>query len=233
MPWRHSQRERLHYFANNQSDGTTPILIDRGAKGLQVEDYPVKLLNEQWFDVGLAGGPAQCETSDGSCQELQNEFDWKDTIRGPEGLTYKYVIDVDGNAWSSRFRRLLLSNNVVLKTTFYPEWFNDILIPWYHYVPIRMDYSDVYDIMAFFVGAPDGSAEGHDDLAKEIAQNGMDFVRQHWRQEDMQSFMFLVMLEVSRFLFFRLGLADISTSASCRRTGQKQYMFHKLAPTLL
>jgi len=29
---------------------------------------------------------------------------------------------VDGNGWSSRFNRLLMSGSVVLKTTIYPEW---------------------------------------------------------------------------------------------------------------
>ena len=50
---------------------------------------------------------------------------WELTIR------YKYTIDVDGyahhteradscrNGWSSRFRRLLRGNNVVLKSTLY------------------------------------------------------------------------------------------------------------------
>ena len=33
------------------------------------------------------------------------------------------VIDVDGNGWSSRFHRLLLSGSVVLKSTIYAEWF--------------------------------------------------------------------------------------------------------------
>lgn len=73
-------------------------------------------------------------------------------------------------------------------------------------MPIRIDYSDVYDIMGFFAGTPEGP--GRDDLAQEIAQNAVDFVHDHWRQEDMQSFMFLVMLEVSF-----VGPADISTSA--------------------
>jgi hypothetical protein len=30
-------------------------------------------------------------------------------------------------------------------------------IPWYHYVPVQYDYSDLWDIMSFLDGAPDGS----------------------------------------------------------------------------
>lgn len=41
------------------------------------------------------------------------------------------------------------------------------LAPWYHYIPLKPDYSDLYDIMAFFVGPVDetgniDSTKGHD-----------------------------------------------------------------------
>jgi hypothetical protein len=35
--------------------------------------------------------------------------------------------------------------------------------------------------MAFFIGAPDGSTPGRDDLAEVIAKNGVDFVESRWR----------------------------------------------------
>ena len=55
----------------------------------------------------------------------------------------------DGNAWSARFKRLLNSNALVLKSTIYPEWWNDRIQPWVHYVPVKVDYDDIYDIMIF------------------------------------------------------------------------------------
>lgn len=40
-------------------------------------------------------------------------------------------------------------------------------VPWYHYIPLKPDYSDLYDIMAFFAGPIDehgniNEALGHD-----------------------------------------------------------------------
>ena len=40
-------------------------------------------------------------------------------------------------------------------------------VPWYHYIPLKPDYSDLYDIMAFFVGPVDehgviDESRGHD-----------------------------------------------------------------------
>lgn len=51
-----------------------------------------------------------------------------------------------------------------------------------------MDYSDLYNIMSFFAGSPDGSSQGQDKLAEKISQNGMRFVKEHWRWEDMQAY---------------------------------------------
>jgi hypothetical protein len=36
--------------------------------------------------------------------------------------------------------------------------------PWYHYIPLKADYSDLYDIMAFYVGPTDD--EGNVDATK-------------------------------------------------------------------
>lgn len=53
------------------------------------------------------------------------------------------------------------------------------------YVPLKIDYTDLYDLMAFFSGDLDGNG-GHDELAKQIAYNGKDWTENHWRMEDME-----------------------------------------------
>jgi hypothetical protein len=45
--------------------------------------------------------------------------------RGREGWNEELIpdaLDVDGNGWSSRFHRLMMSGSLVLKSTIYPEW---------------------------------------------------------------------------------------------------------------
>jgi hypothetical protein len=66
-----------------------------------------------------------------------------------EAAAYKYVLDVDGNAWSARFRGLLSTGTVVLKSTIMPEWWTDRAQAWVHYVPIKVDYGDLMDVMAY------------------------------------------------------------------------------------
>ena len=53
--------------------------------------------------------------------------------------------------------------------------------------PMQLDYSDLYNIMSFFVGSPDGRP-GREDLAQQIAEQGKRFAEEHWRWEDMQAY---------------------------------------------
>jgi len=64
--------------------------------------------------------------------------------------------------------------------------------------PAKIDYSDLYDIMSFFAGAPDDPATNHDDLARQISENARKFTLDHWRWEDMQAYMLRLMLEYAR-----------------------------------
>lgn len=52
------------------------------------------------------------------------------------------------------------------------------------YVPIKQDYSDLHDVAAYFIGAPDGSCS-HDEVAEQIASNGKAWARDHWREVDL------------------------------------------------
>jgi len=94
--------------------------------------------------------PSECNEDDGTCDQLAEEYTWAHSLMTfEEALQHKYVIDVDGNTWSSRFQRLLLGGSLVFKSTIMPEWWNDRAQPWVHYVPVQLDYSDVLDALVF------------------------------------------------------------------------------------
>lgn len=54
------------------------------------------------------------------------------------------------------------------------------------YIPLKVDYTDLFDIMAFFTGDLDGR-NAHDELAKQIADNGKDYATRFWRYADMEA----------------------------------------------
>lgn len=49
--------------------------------------------------------------------------------------------------------------------------------------------------MAYFTGTPDGRSKGNDEAARRIAENGRKFALENWRWEDMQAYMFRILLE--------------------------------------
>ena len=80
-------------------------------------------------------------------------------------------------------------NSAVFKGTLYPEWFTGRLEPWVHYIPIQVDYSDLYDTFVFFAGDHQGR-KGREDLAEKIGAEGRDWTETFWRPEDMRAYMF-------------------------------------------
>jgi hypothetical protein len=53
--------------------------------------------------------------------------------------------------------------------------------------------------MAFFNGDMEGNG-AHDDLAKQIAMNGKQWAKEHWRWEDMEAYFFRLTLEWARVM---------------------------------
>ena len=194
-PWEQSQRARLHFMGAEKSGKREIMWSDEGAMVLQ--NASNKDINSLYMDVKLSGQPSQCDPE--TCERMSQIIDFAPTMGLEEQNQYRYMLDVDGNGWSGRFNRLLSTNSVVLKSTIFPEWYQDRIIPWVHYVPVKVDYSDVYDIMAFFTGNPEGQG-AHDDLAKRIGEQGKEFAQRHWRRSDMAAYMFRLVLEYARLL---------------------------------
>lgn len=99
----------------------------------------------------------------------------------------QYVLDVDGNSWSGRFRRLLDSESLVFKSTIWPEWYRDRIQAWVHYVPLQIDYHEIFDLMSFFSGDDEDHHQGFEELGKKIAKQGKDWVATQFRIEDIQA----------------------------------------------
>ncbi|KAK0716174.1 capsular associated protein [Lasiosphaeris hirsuta] len=104
---------------------------------------------------------------------------------------YKYLPDVDGNSFSGRYRAFLQSTSLVLKSTIYPEWHDDRLMAWIHFVPFDNSYMDIYGIMNYFLG-------GRDAAAERIARDGQTWSNAVLRKEDMMLYTWRLLLEYAR-----------------------------------
>ncbi|GFZ52387.1 hypothetical protein JCM24511_10160 [Saitozyma sp. JCM 24511] len=203
-PWRTTQRPRLIKLANDNQGEVEILGPSKGMRGRTVEEelrkIPIAMANEHYLDIAFVEEPIQCDASDGTCQEIVDEYRFAEGIISHDAaLHYKYIIDVDGNAWSARFQRLLSGGSLIFKATIFPEWWTDRMQAWVHYVPIQLDYSDLYDVIAFFRGDITDQG-GESALAKEIAEAGKAWARANWRQADMTAYMFRLYLEWARLL---------------------------------
>jgi len=54
--------------------------------------------------------------------------------------------------------------------------------------------------MAFFVGDLKGQ-NGHDEMGKQIGEQGRLWTHEYWRLTDMQAYMYLLLLEFNRLVY--------------------------------
>jgi hypothetical protein len=110
-----------------------------------------------------------------------------------ELFSYKYLLDIDGNASTfERCRLLLLSNSVLLKIESpFEQWYYKVLVPWKNYVPIKQDFSDLETILDFL--------KSHDELAKAIANSGHQM--QHvFSKEKVDEYIWHLLWEYSTYV---------------------------------
>ncbi|KAL1412895.1 hypothetical protein Q8F55_000644 [Vanrija albida] len=209
IDWRQSHRMRLHHMFNGKQGGdhdwdesTANVFMPDGYGGYEKVVRKLPQLSKAYGDVKLTGKPIQCP-NDEVCAEIAKEVEFGHALPAKNSWMFRYMLDVDGNGWSERFFRLLSSASPVLKMTIFADWEMDRLVPWYHYIPIRADYSDAWDVLAFFIGPirSDGTVDhskGHDYLGKKIGAAGQEFALSHWRWVDMQAYMYRLLLELDR-----------------------------------
>ncbi|KAJ4478638.1 glycosyl transferase family 90-domain-containing protein [Lentinula edodes] len=199
--WQSSHRNTLVRTVN-EVNGTLDFLV---SPNLGYEDQPVDnpktarraRLNPAMMDAAFVREPSQCDEP--TCSQMKQIYEYKDMQSMKDAGNYKYVLDMDGNGWSGRFKRLMTSNSLVFKTTIYPEWFVDRVAPWVHYIPVQVDLSDLYDSLIFFRG--DSNGEGaHEELARQIALQGREWSKKYWRREDIIAYSYRLFLEYARIM---------------------------------
>lgn len=126
--WRSSQRVRL-WFMGKDTKGTSRVRFSGegletppGVESLVEKRVRTDELMERYVDFAFTGREGQCDVDDGSCDAVRKLFDFQRTFGWNEANEFKYLLDLDGNAWSGRFHRLLSSNSAVIKSTIFPEW---------------------------------------------------------------------------------------------------------------
>ena len=123
-------------------NATSSSLVSMSAMGPKINEYTM--------DIALA-----CDPQLGECAE-QERLGYLVKPPGPmsDAWKHKYVMDLDEVGLSPRFPAFMESKSAVMKASIQREFWQDWIVPWYHYIPVSSSYAELYNIQAFFSGFP-------------------------------------------------------------------------------
>ncbi|KAL1961335.1 hypothetical protein VTO42DRAFT_63 [Malbranchea cinnamomea] len=187
--WRRHHRQVFVKNINGLSD--TKILEKDYWGSWNVKEVPrpryKDLFNVSFSHVG------QCDPDD--CNAQSNFFNIVDPEPREEAWKYKYVLDIDGNAFSGRFYAFLLSNSLVYKCAIFREWHNEWLQPWVHFVPLSINGDDHFESVRYFAQEEEGQIR-----AMHLAELSQQWARKALRNEDLEVWFFRLLLEYGRVI---------------------------------
>ncbi len=137
---------------------------------------------QKWF-----GHPA-CDLVDTASHSV-NPAEWKGTgISIEEHLKYRYILTLEGVDVATNLKWVMSSNCIaVMPRPTYETWFMEgTLIPNYHYIEIKPDYSDLLERTQYYTD--------HPEEAEAIIQHAHEYVEQ-FRNRKREKLISLMVLE--------------------------------------
>ncbi len=136
------------------------------------------------LDVGFTR-MLQCEK--GACKRLQERYPLLKTLTSDQIFSHKYLLDVDGNGWTSRLVSLLASGSLVIKAKYSLEYLDSVVLPGEHYEALDVDYATLGEVLGWVLD--------HDDEVQRVVQRAAALARERLRAEDMQCYVARLVLE--------------------------------------
>ncbi|KAL6872069.1 glycosyltransferase family 90 protein [Trichoderma novae-zelandiae] len=116
-----------------------------------------------------------------------------------EHWRFRHLFDMDGAGFSGRFLPFLESRSLPYRAALFRTWYDERLRAWHHYVPVDIRLgSGFWSVLEFFIGGPDDEDGEGPAMAKKIAEQGREWAQKALRKEDMQVYMFRLLLEWGR-----------------------------------
>ncbi|XP_041348590.1 protein O-glucosyltransferase 1-like [Gigantopelta aegis] len=118
-------------------------------------------------------------------------------IKLEEHCKFKYLFNFRGVAASFRFKHLFLCDSLVFHVgDEWLEFFYPAMKPWVHYVPVKQDLTDVRELLIF--------AKENDDVVREIAKRGRQFIWNHLKMEDVFCYWEKLLKRYAKLLKFKV-----------------------------
>lgn len=214
-------QERLVHLINNSTASTkAAVLVPSPNKGDQHKDREEK--KDRWryesarvseltsalpVNVAIDSYPNCKEPLSPACSRALREFGTKP--EDPLTLKNRFVLLTDSDDGPpTGFLPALRSTSVPFVATVFREWYSERLMPWVHFVPIDIRYQGLLGTFSYFIGLKGkGDINGRDPKmearvadAEWIADQGRTWAGRALRREDMEVYLFRVLLEYARLL---------------------------------
>ncbi|RDW70156.1 hypothetical protein BP5796_08553 [Coleophoma crateriformis] len=205
--WRRQHRQKIVTKINAVDQAK--ILVNRSPTPEGKEDWQIKSVPRSEFkdimDIYFSH-VGQCD--EGDCDAQKEFFTIKKTAEQQDAWKYKYLLDMDGNAFSGRFHAFLKSKSLVYKMAVFREWHEEWLKPWVHFIPLSLRGDEWVEAVRWFAGETTGKKE-----AERIALQGRDWANRVLRNEDMEVWFFRLLLEYGRLVDDDREIIGYSTTA--------------------
>jgi hypothetical protein len=200
--WKGMQRQRFVHLANfTPNDTALNLLLPSSPPrtDFQFHNVPVsEVLAAINISATFVGESIRCYDRD--CADQDRELPFAHPVDFQEHWKYKYLVDFDGAGLSGRFLPFLESQSLVFRAASFRQWFEERLTAWKHFVPLDTRLHDFWGLMAYFGGLEQHGHHSHQAEAERIAEDGKEWASRVLRKEDMEIYMFRLLLEWGRII---------------------------------
>lgn len=185
--WRHQHRQLIVQNINALDSGRILQRQIRDGKHAWEVLEAAKVDSQRLFDVRFSH-VGQCDPGD--CDAQREFFNVTEPDQQYQAWGYRYLLDMDGNAFSGRFHAFLKSQSLVLKMALFREWHDEWIRPWVHYVPLSMKGLEYMESVRYFADEAEGQRQG-----RQMAQSGREWAAQVLRNDDLEAWLFRLLIE--------------------------------------
>ncbi|TKX18955.1 hypothetical protein C1H76_8844 [Elsinoe australis] len=197
--WRRQHRQKLVTKLNaldNAKVMQNRANIDRKEIGGENPEWSVKDVQREEFkeliDVHFSH-IGQCDPGD--CDAQREFFEVVKAVDLQNAWKHRFLLDVDGNAFSGRFYAFLKSKSLPVKMSVFREWHQEWIKPWVHFVPLSLRAEEGLEIVRYLSAEEEGRR-----TAERLAEQGRMWAEKTLRNEDFEVWFFRLLLEYARVI---------------------------------
>lgn len=183
--WRRQHRQRFVKAINGL--GSTKVLEKNNEAGTWGVKDAKRSEYKDLFDVHFSS-VSQCDPAD--CDAQQEYFRVAEVSNQQDVWAYKFLVDIDGNAFSGRYYAFLYSSSLIYKLALFREWHDEWIRPWVHFIPLGIEGGEYVESVRYFVEEDEGKA-----LAQNLAKSSQAWAQSALRNQDLEVWFFRLLLE--------------------------------------